>query len=215
MLSYFDTGKIYEEQVSCRMGKPKLYEVLRWQIEQVHKNIQPDGYLLSHDEIRVAGSDESCRRAAKTPGDLLADNVAKCMKMVRKNPRQNYAWSDMFDPSHNAQKSGRYYLVKGEGPWFNSWKGLDKGVVIVNWNSGVDKRIESLKHFSGLGNHQILAGYYDGPVDSIRGRLRDGEQAQASSERCTRPGRTSTETWRLLQSNCRRNRIKGIKASSG
>jgi hypothetical protein len=25
-------------------------------------------------------------------------------------------WSDMFDPFHNAKKTGEYYSVKGDGP---------------------------------------------------------------------------------------------------
>jgi len=28
----------------------------------------------------------------------------------------------MFDPFHNAKKAGKYYLVKGDGPWFGSWQ---------------------------------------------------------------------------------------------
>ena len=180
LLSYFHTAIIYEEQVMCCMAEPKLYEILRWQIAQVHKHLQPDGYFLQHDEIRVQGWDESCRRTGKTPGELLAENVRKCVELVRAEDagKPIYVWSDMFDPSHNAQKAGRYYLVKGDGPWYGSWKGLDKDVVIVNWNSDPGKRIESLRHFAGLGHRQILAGYYDGPVGAIRGWLRDGEQVQ-------------------------------------
>ena len=55
--------------------------------------------------------------------------------------------------------------------------GLDKDVVVVNWNSNPDKRVESLKHFADLGCRQILAGYYDGPVDAIRDWLDDSQQA--------------------------------------
>ena len=47
-------------------------------------------------------------------------------------------------------------------------------MVIVNWNSDPAKRIESLRHFAGLGQRQILAGYYDGPVAAIDGWLHDG-----------------------------------------
>ena len=177
LLSYFHTALIYEEQVMCCLAEPKLYEILRWQIEQVHKHLQPDGYFLQHDEIRVQGWDESCRKTGKTPGDLLAENVRKCVELVRTEDagKPIYVWSDMFDPHHNAQRTGRYYLVKGDGPWYGSWKGLDKDVVIVNWNSDPSKRGESLRHFAGLGHRQILAGYYDGPVGAIRGWLRDGE----------------------------------------
>jgi hypothetical protein len=180
LLSYFHTALIYEEQVMCCMAEPKVDEILRWQIAQVHKHLQPDGYFLQHDEIRVQGWDDSCRRSGKTPGELLAENVGKCVKLVRaEDPgKPIYVWSDMFDPSHNAPQSGRYYLVKGDGPWYGSWKGLNKDVVIVNWNSNPAKRAASLRHFEGVGHQQILAGYYDGPVDAIGGWLRDGGQAQ-------------------------------------
>ena len=84
-----------------------------------------------------------------------------------------YVWSDMFDPYHNAKKAGRYYLVKGDGPWYGSWQGLDKDVTIVNWNSDPGERVASPKHFAERGHRQILAGYYDGPVAAINGWLKD------------------------------------------
>ena len=39
------------------------------------------------------------------------------------------------------------------------------------------KRAESLAHFAGRGHKQILAGYYDGPVDAITPWLADAERA--------------------------------------
>jgi len=78
---------------------------------------RPDGYFLQHDEIRVQGWDESCRRSGKTPANCCRERH-KCVQLVRRGrPRQTvYVWSDMFDRFHNAQKFGRYYLVKGTGP---------------------------------------------------------------------------------------------------
>jgi hypothetical protein len=96
----------------------------------------------------------------------------------RRNARPIYVWSDMFDPHHNAGKTGRYYLVRGDGPWYGSWRGLDKDIVVVNWNSAPEKRSDSMKHFAGLGIRQILAGYYDGPVAAIDGWLRDSDQVK-------------------------------------
>ena len=175
LLSYYHTVLIYEEQVMCCMAEPKLCDILNWQIAQVHKNLAPDGYFLQYDEIRLQGWDESCQKSHLTPGQLLAENVKKCVTLVRtEDPgKPIYVWSDMFDPFHNAPKTGPYYLVKGDGPWFDSWLGLDKDVVIVNWNSQPDKRVDSLKHFAALGHRQILAGYYDGPISAIDGWLGD------------------------------------------
>jgi hypothetical protein len=67
---------------------------------------------------------------------------------------------------HNAVE-GPYYLVNGSLK--GSWKGLEKGTTIVNWNS--NKVSESLGFFDDLGCKQILAGYYDADPQSIRGWL--------------------------------------------
>jgi hypothetical protein len=179
LLSYYHTAIVYSGQVMCCMAEPKLYKILKWQIAQVHKNLQPDGYMLSHDEIRVQGWDASCRKTGKTPGEILAVNVAQCVKIIRnEDPGKTiYAWSDMFDPYHNAAKTGKYYLVRGDGPWFGSWEGLPSDVVIVNWNSDPEKRAQSLAHFAARGHKQILAGYYDGPVEAIVPWLADARRA--------------------------------------
>ena len=70
-------------------------------------------------------------------------------------------WSDMFDPHHNAIDN--YYLVNGSLK--GSWEGLDRSVTIMNWNFG--HRDESLAFFAQRGHHQIIAGFYDGPLDEV------------------------------------------------
>jgi hypothetical protein len=178
LLSYFHTAVIHRGQVMCCMAEPKVYEILKWQVQQVHQHLAPDGYFMQHDEIRLEGWDESCAKAGMTPGELLAENVQKCAAIIRNEDpgKPIYVWSDMFDPYHNARKTGRYYLVAGDGPWYGSWRGLDKDLIVVNWNSGQDTRRDSLRHFAELGHKQILAGYYDGPVGRIRGWLEDARQ---------------------------------------
>ena len=176
LMSYYHTQLIYSEQVGCCLANAKIHDLLKWQIEQVHKNIDPDGYFMSYDEIRQGGWDGDCVATGKTPGEMLADNVAMCVQMIRdEDPGKPIAvWSDMFDPTHNAQKSGYYYLVKGEGPWFGSWEKLPSDVIIGNWNSNPAIRGESFKHFSDRGHPQILAGYYDAePIDAIQSWMRD------------------------------------------
>ena len=176
LVSFTHATIIYEEQVSCCMANAKFRELLKWQIEQVHKNIEPDGYFMSHDEIRQGGWDGDCVASDKTTAEILADNLAFCVETIRKtDPGKPIAvWSDMFDPTHNAQKTGWYYLVKESGPWFGSWEKLPSDVIVANWNSNPAIRKESLKHFSERGNLQILAGYYDAdPVDAIQSWMRD------------------------------------------
>jgi hypothetical protein len=175
LVSYYHTALIYGGQAMCCMAEPETMQIIKWQLAQVHQYLQPDGYMLNHDEIRMTGWDESCRASGKSPAELLADNVRQCIHAVRQEDpgKQVYAWSDMFDPNHNSKKTGAYYLVKGDGPWFGSWKGLDKDVVILNWNSDPNSRKASLEFFEKLGCRQILAGYYDSPPDRIKPWLAD------------------------------------------
>ena len=76
--------------------------------------LAPDGDFMQHDEIRIAGWDAACATRRLTCGQILADNVRRCAAILRKaDPgKPVYVWSDMFDPHHNAGRTGRYYLVK-------------------------------------------------------------------------------------------------------
>lgn len=174
-VSYYHPAFIYDDVVMCCMSEPKVYEILKWQAKQVYDNLHPDGYFMSHDEIRCQGWDESCTKRNMTPGEILSDNVKKCVDILREvDPdKPIYVWSDMFDPYHNAGKNGWYYLVNGKDPWYGSWQGLDSKVIIVNWNSDESKRIDSMKHFADRGHRQILAGYYDSNPQNIVSWLKD------------------------------------------
>jgi hypothetical protein len=152
---------IYDEQMPCCLAEPKLKEILSDQAKRMRKLWNAPGYMMNHDEIRVLNQDESCLKTGKTPGQLLADNARFCTQLL--DGATVYAWNDMFDPFHNAVK-GPYYLVNGA--YTGSWEGLDKSVVIMNWNFG--KRDQSLKFFADRGHRQILAGYYDHKPEQIR-----------------------------------------------
>lgn len=179
LASYYHTAIIHSDQVMCCMAEPKVYDILRWHLAEVHKHLQPDGYFLSHDEIRVQGWDASCRNSGKTPARLLADNIRRCEELVQaEDPgKPIYVWSDMFDPYHNAGPKDKYYLVRGEGPWHGAWEGLPPDLIVMNWNSNPKVRRDSLRHFAQRGHAQMLAGYYDGPIDAIQGWLADARAA--------------------------------------
>jgi len=177
LLSYYHTALIHHGQVACDMTEPKVYEILAWQARKVRDEVRPDVYFMQHDEIRVQGWEPVFEARKITPGQALADNVRRCAAILRMTDpgKPIYVWSDMFDPQHNARPTGRYYLVKGDGPWSGSWKGLDKDVGIVNWHGHKEGRVESLRFFAGRGHKQVLAGYYDGPPRRIRDWLADAE----------------------------------------
>ena len=158
-VSWYHPAIIYDGQVSACIAEPKTVQLLADQAQRLKDLFAAPGYMMSHDEFRTLGWDESCRKSGHTPGELLAENARQCRDLLR--PATAYVWNDMFDPFHNAVP-GPYYLVNG--PWTGSWEGLDKDVVIVNWNYG--KRDQSLKFFADRGHKQVIAGYYDGGQDT-------------------------------------------------
>ena len=162
-VSCYHAVTVYDDQAMICPSEPKTIELLRDQAKRMHAAWGAKGYMMSHDEIRVLNWCDACQRRHLDAGAILADNVKTCIQILREvNPGGRiYVWSDMFDPHHNAHKD--YYLVRGD--LTGSWAGLDKDVIVVNWNFG--KRNESLKWFADRGHRQVIAGYYDGPVDRV------------------------------------------------
>ena len=164
-VSWFYPPIIYDGQVAGCISDPKFMELLADQSQRMKQLWGASGYMMSHDEFRCCNWDLSCAKRDQSPGRLLAENLRKCTQLVR--PQQAYVWNDMFDPFHNGV-GGPYYLVNG--PWTGSWEGLDRNVIVMNWNYG--KRDESLKFFADRGNRQIIAGYYDGPMSDWQNWLK-------------------------------------------
>lgn len=163
-VSWYYPPIIYDGQVSACISAPKTMELLADQSRRMKQLWSATDYMMSHDEFRCCNWDESCEQRHLTAGQMLADNLRECTKLVR--PQQAYVWNDMLDPYHNAV-NGPYYLVNG--PWTGSWEGLDKDVIVMNWNYG--KRDESLKFFADRGNRQVIAGYYDAALSDWRNWL--------------------------------------------
>ncbi|MDQ3624084.1 MAG: hypothetical protein M3463_16630 [Verrucomicrobiota bacterium] len=162
--SYYHTATIHDGQAMVCPSEPRTYELLRDEARRVHGLWGAKKYMMSHDEVRVMNWCAACQARNLTPGQQLADNVKRCIQILRETAPQARAhvWSDMFDPHHNARKS-KYYLVNGD--LTGSWEGLDRKVVILPWYFG--KRAESLQWFAGRGHPQIIAGYYDGQPERL------------------------------------------------
>jgi hypothetical protein len=148
---------VYDDQANICVSEPATLNLLRDQAQRMQAAWGTRGYFMSHDEIRVFNWCAACQARGLDAGALLADNVRTCAAILRQvNPGGRiYVWSDMFDPNHNAH--GNYYLARGN--FTNSWKGLDSDIIIVPWY--YDQRAASLQFFAGLGNRQLIAGYYD------------------------------------------------------
>jgi len=165
LASYYHGVTVYEAQAMVCPSEPKTYELLRDEIARVHQLWKAKAYMMSHDECRVMNWCAACEARKLTPGQLLADNVKRCIALIREAApgARIHVWNDMFDPHHNAQKSG-FYLVNGD--LTGSWEGLDKEVVILPWY--FEKRAESLKFFAERGHRQLIAGYYDSDPGQIK-----------------------------------------------
>jgi hypothetical protein len=174
LVDFSHTVTIYDNQVTCCLDHPQVFEILEKQVRSVEQLFSPKTYFLSHDEIRVANWCGSCRREGRTAGELLADNVRRCTEVVRKvNPQARMCiWSDMFDPAHNARDD--FYLVNGD--LAESWEGLPGEMIVVNWNHG--QAAQSLPFFGGRGHEQVLAGFYDDDPRQIASWLSTGRSTR-------------------------------------
>jgi hypothetical protein len=164
-----------DQQVSMCLTDPSVF---RWMEENTRalRRVMPaeSPLLLSYDEIRQMNSCASCRGMHMTAGQLLAWNVEKTVRLYEAAMPGSplYAWSDMFDPYHNA--TAHYFYV--EGDLAGSWKGLPSRVGVLNWDHTHIR--ESLRWFAGLdarqptAHRQIVASYYDsGTGNSAKGDL--------------------------------------------
>ncbi len=158
--SYYHPLLMTNDGLVVCMSEPKTYELLRRQAARVNDLLHPKIFFMQHDEIRIGNWDAACQARHLTPGQILAENVKQCVRILRDvNPKADiWVWSDMFSPSENAVDN--YYSVNGT--WAGSWEGLGPEVGIANWNIG---GAETLNWFGTRGNRQILCGYYDGDSD--------------------------------------------------
>lgn len=162
-VNWYHPAILHDGQVCVCPSEQETMELLADQARRMREAWEARGYMMSHDEIRTWNQDLACERRRLDAGPMLAENARACRRLLA--GATAYVWSDMFDPFHNAH--GDYYLARGD--FKGSWEGLDRDVVIVNWNYG--KRDESLRFFAGRGHRQLIAGYYDTGPDQIRAWL--------------------------------------------
>ena len=162
-VSWYHPVFFFGGKTTCCPSDPGTFALLREEAARLRELWGASGHLFMHNEIRCLGWDASCAAQGRTAGEVLAAHLRRCRSLMAGT--QVYAWSDMFDPFHNAHAG--YYLVRGD--LARSWEGLDRDVIILNWNS--EHRAESLHLFSRRGHRQIIAGYYDGDPAGIRDAL--------------------------------------------
>ncbi|MBN1808085.1 MAG: hypothetical protein JW909_03390 [Planctomycetes bacterium] len=160
-ISCYHTVLVHGAQANCSMDDPAVFDLCRTEMQKTREALDPDGYFMSHDEIRVAGWEPEQVKRFKTSGELFAFNIKTCSDIAFKYAagKPVFVWSDMFDPHHNAHAG--YYLVNNtiEG----SWEGLPPEVIVMKWGGG-DRARPGLEFFSRRGHKQMLAAYYDSDV---------------------------------------------------
>ncbi len=160
-VSYYHPIIVYEDRITHCLSEPRVFADWREEVKKANDLFHPAAFLMSHDELRVMNQCALCQSKKITPGELLAWNVHQSAQIIRdiRPDAEIWVWNDMFDPMHNAVDN--YYAVNGSLK--GSWKGLDKGIGIVNWHGGLMGK--NCKFFADMGLRQILSGYYDGDSD--------------------------------------------------
>lgn len=162
-VSWYHPAIFYDGQVSACLSEPRTLELLRDEARSVRTLWGTRGYMMSHDEVRTLNQDDACRGRNLGAGAILAENVRQCVRLL--DGATVYVWNDMFDPYHNAREG--QYLVSGD--LAASWEGIDRQVVVMNWNFAARDR--SLAFFSARGHRQVIAAYYDDTPEKLRAWL--------------------------------------------
>lgn len=166
-VSYYHSYRTDRTHIAPCLRHEQTFELYERQIQILGKLLRPQTWIMDHDEIRVAGHCELCRKnQGETVGEILAENAARCEAIIRRfDPKAEIrVWNDMFDPHHNAvnvrHKDSFYPLVASS--FRRSWVGLSESVRINNWNGGPTRK-KSLDFFEDPKHRhrQLFAGFYD------------------------------------------------------
>jgi hypothetical protein len=158
--SWYHAAVIGRDQVTACLSEPRTLQLLRDEARSVRSALGTRGYAMLHDEIRAMGWDPACMSGKVSPGEILADHVRQCVRLLP--GAELYVWGDMFDPHQNAVRDD--YLINGS--LAGSWTGLPSSVTILNWNAKHMR--ESLRFFAARGHRQVLCGFYDGDPGGAR-----------------------------------------------
>lgn len=170
LASWHHAAVVYGKQVTCCVSEPAVVERLRLEAAAIRRAFGGGRAFMMFDEIRALNRDPACIAQGRDAGGVLAAAVGQCSSFLPEDTL--YVWNDMFDPFHNAVPN--YALVRGD--LAGAWEGLERRVRVVNWNAG--HREASLRFFDRGGHGQVIAGYYDGPVEAVREWLRSARDVR-------------------------------------
>jgi hypothetical protein len=179
-VSYWNNHPIYSGQTPACFSEPAIYDWWRKSVQFLHEYIRPDKYYLSADELRLAGTCETCQAQGLSLPEMLGKCLHKQVEIIREfNPdAEMFVWSDMFDPNHNADysDSSRDYFYLNNEAFVESWKYIPKDLIIVCWYGS--RRDKSLKHFSSNGFRTL--GSSAGDLNAARGWLKSMDATEGA-----------------------------------
>jgi len=118
-------------QISSCMSDPRLYECFRKSAEAIEAEIHPTKWFLSLDEVRNGGTCDLCAARKTDMAHILGECVQRQHEIIRSvNPKAEiYAWSDMFDPFHNAKEK----CCGCKGTFVGIWDLIPRDIVLMLW----------------------------------------------------------------------------------
>lgn len=163
LVSGYHAVQTDEGKTACCLTEDAVYDIIEANFAKLEELIDPQQVLVAVDEHRVAGWCASCQAQGTTPGGLIAyaTNRIDGIAQAQLPGCRVVTWSDMYDPDHNAVAS--YYLCNGSTT--NTFAGNPPASWdVANWrffDYNGHTPDTSIAFFSGRGNRQVLAGYYD------------------------------------------------------
>ena len=146
-----------KSQISTCMSDPRLYERLEKSAAGIMEACAPRKWFLSVDEVRNGNTCPLCVARNTDMAHIFGECVTKMHAIIRKVRPDSviYAWSDQFDPNHNARDN--YCGCKGT--FEGVWDLIPKDIVMSCWWRA--KRDLTVPFFTRHGLRVQAAGYYD------------------------------------------------------
>lgn len=148
-----------KSQISTCMSDPKLYDLFRASADGIVAACNPRKWFLSMDEIRNGGTCPLCAARKTDMAHIVAGCVLRQHEIIRsvRPDAKVYAWSDAFDPWHNAKEQ-----VDGcKGSFIGIWDLIPRDLSLVCWHFGI--RDKDLPFFCERGFGIVAGAYYDAP----------------------------------------------------
>ena len=124
-----------KNQISTCMSDPRLYAAFEKSAQAIEEILHPGAWLLSVDEVRNGGTCELCEPRKTDMAHIFGDCVTKMRDIIKAvDPKAEiFAWSDMFDPWHNAKAK-----VGGcKGSFVGSADLIPADVGMMFWHGGI------------------------------------------------------------------------------